>query len=505
MKNNIKSFQSLAALSVLSVLVAACGGGDGGAAPAPVPAPPPAAGPGPAPSPAPALPAGVADAACGSNGRMVIAAGAIDGVDEARAAQALSTGKLMVYGTIDNPTGTADIQARYWSAMRLNEDCSVDTGYANHGRAFHAVSNPAYQVQDIHQVVSAPDGSAHLFGVSEQTFVSGGTSYPIQPAATMVRLLADGSLDTAVGTSVQFQTRPDSPYPADLETVAATPLPDGRWLTLAQGGTRSAWTLTRLMADGKVDETFASGGRLAVTDAATSAYPSTVNSTLTGIATDRAGKILISGVFNTAGHYVCPAVMRLNADGSLDASFGVSGVTVGECDNVEARTRIKVLDSGKILVASTGLVPGRFQGVTVRRLNADGALDLSYGTGGIARVDLDDGIAPDCDKSAYQDKLHWAFDTTGNVYVGGTMYCLTSRNAQGLGKRWHGGVARLTVDGALDTGFGTRGRFNTLERSEGQDEVLQGLAVTADAKLVIVSTARKEARSPSTWVVYRVK
>jgi len=502
MKTRLKSNRALAALTALSALVAACGGGDGGTAPSS----PPVAAPAPAPGPGPAvLPAGVADGGCGTGGRATIAAGAIAGVDEARAAQALAGGKLMLYGTIDNPTGTVDIQARYWSAMRLNEDCSVDTGYANHGRAYHAVSNPAYQVQDIHQVVSGPDGAAHLFGVSSQTYTAGTTSFPTQPAATMVRLQADGALDPSVATT-HFQTNPASPYPDSISTVAATPLPDGGWLSLIQGGARSSWSLLRLKADGSLDTRFAVGGQLAVPDPAHSPYPSTFNSKLSGIATDASGRILVSGTFNTAGSYVCPAVMRLKADGSLDTGFGVAGVTTGECGSVDARTRVKVLDSGKILVASVGDVPGRYMGITVRRLNDDGALDLSYGVGGTARVDLDEGIAPGCDKSAYdKDRVSWAFDAVGNTYVGGTMYCLTSHDPDGLGTRWHGGVARLSADGVLDPSFGDRGRYNTLARAAGQDEVLRGLAFTADAKLVLFSTARKDGNSPSTWVVDRVR
>lgn len=122
-------------------------------------------------------------------------------------------------------------------------------------------------------------------------------------------------------------------------------------------------------------------------------------------------------------------VARL-AGGRFDSSFGRSGVVqlpvAGPGD--AQLTGAVVLADGRVVVA--GHVAGH---PVVMRLTAEGALDTTFGQGGVAR---------DVVRSATVEDL--AVSPSGGLLIAG------QRDA-----RWY--VARLDADGALDRGFGDGG------------------------------------------------
>ena len=93
------------------------------------------------------------------------------------------------------------------------------------------------------------------------------------------------------------------------------------------------------------------------------------------------GKILVTGR-STSNVYYDVAVARLNANGLLDASFGTNGKVLvdvqGESD--EART-ITLQNDGKIIIAGLSSTATAGNALALR-LNADGSLDNSFGTNG---------------------------------------------------------------------------------------------------------------------------
>ncbi|MGI8641788.1 MAG: delta-60 repeat domain-containing protein [Pyrinomonadaceae bacterium] len=93
------------------------------------------------------------------------------------------------------------------------------------------------------------------------------------------------------------------------------------------------------------------------------------------------GKILIAGIFNTRGAVFRRNVVRLNSDGSLDATFnfeitGLSGAVI---------LCMKLQPDGKILV---GGVFGNPRSIV--RLNVDGSLDAAFGISGIDAYEVSD-------------------------------------------------------------------------------------------------------------------
>ena len=135
------------------------------------------------------------------------------------------------------------------------------------------------------------------------------------------------------------------------------------------------------------------------------------------------GKIVVGGSTPNG-----PALIRLNTNGALDSTFGKGGIVNNSFNNVlGVIVGIAIQPDGKILA----FVPG-FEGGAVGRFNTDGTLDTSFGTGGfaISRA-LDSGPAV---RSAL------ALQTDGKILVTGA-----------------GLIGRYTSEGQPDTTFGSSG------------------------------------------------
>jgi uncharacterized delta-60 repeat protein len=81
------------------------------------------------------------------------------------------------------------------------------------------------------------------------------------------------------------------------------------------------------------------------------------------------------------------ALVRYNADGTMDTHFGNGGVVLthfGQAGAQDGATAVTILASGKILVAGGVDTKGTTSFFTVARYNADGSLDMTFGTGGLA-------------------------------------------------------------------------------------------------------------------------
>ena len=100
---------------------------------------------------------------------------------------------------------------------------------------------------------------------------------------------------------------------------------------------------------------------------------------VTAIETQPDGKVLVAGEFTTRGAVLRNDMIRLNADGTLDATFDIgTGISQPSLINF-----IKVQPDGKILIA--GYI-NQINGTFVRsilRLNPNGAIDATFNLSGI--------------------------------------------------------------------------------------------------------------------------
>ncbi len=296
-------------------------------------------------------------------------------------------------------------------------------------------------------VASAPGGKLVVAGVVASSSGQDTTGF-------VLRLDADGSLDTSFGSSGELDySLDDGPLPFDpssegyFEPSAVAVSADG---VIAIGGlygpmdvplgyVETSPVFVQVTADGRLDPSFGpdGDGKAVLNDF----------SIFSLVDVAYAGDQIVAGA-NTVGTLAAPSggvdLFRLDTDGSPDTTFGDHGmtpVTFGASATLGALT---VDPQGRLLVAGIGVV---FNGTEqyVARVNASGQLDVTFGTsdGGLIVQPLTDNPG---DGFATTDALALQPDgriSVANQRVDGTIYLI-----------------QLTPDGALDTtqadgGFGT--------------------------------------------------
>jgi uncharacterized delta-60 repeat protein len=182
------------------------------------------------------------------------------------------------------------------------------------------------------------------------------------------------------------------------------------------------------------------------------------------------------------------SLAQLTATGALDPSFGTGGIAQLTLPAALSPIRLLRAADGKLLLvgsaaSTTPFAPGL---ISVVRLSADGRLDPSFGSGGIASTTVE--------ATGYRGAAALAPD--GDLVVAGA----TGREsaaiahdpyASGLFK-WV--VARLTTTGTLDPTFGTAG----LATLPGGSADMRGIAVSplADGSILALGLARIGTGSP---------
>src|SRR3954470_24292202 len=225
--------------------------------------------------------------------------------------------------------------------------------------------------------------------------------------------------------------------------------PNGRVVAAGGGGPASSFCVVRLRsANGTLDPTFGSGGKRVIDFG-------TDDESVYGAALQPDGKIVLAG-----DSRLQPAVVRLKANGALDPSFDGDGRKLFSWGPIGRVTAVVVAPNGKILLGGfSGPEGGNIQ---VARLNANGGLDTTFGTGGKATVDFGG------DDFAFA----MARQANGRILVAGRS------SASGAV------VARLRANGALDPDFDGDGRV-TLPGGGSLSAVL----VQPDRKIVVAGNA----------------
>jgi uncharacterized delta-60 repeat protein len=174
--------------------------------------------------------------------------------------------------------------------------------------------------------------------------------------------------------------------------------------------------IVRVLPNGYQDPTFLAAPNSGANDfiAALALYPA---------GSTNFGKILIGGNFTSFNGNSVHRIARLNSDGSLDTTFnpglGANGMVWS----------IALQSNGQIILGGDFTMVNGINLNNVARLNADGSVDTSFNP----------GVGPDGTVNAV------ALDAVGNVIIGGSFDTVSGVNC--------GGVARLSVNGTLDTTF----------------------------------------------------
>jgi uncharacterized delta-60 repeat protein len=278
--------------------------------------------------------------------------------------------------------------------------------------AFHPESNTN---GGVHALAMQGDGRILVAG-SFNTWAG-------QPFANVVRLHADGALDSSFNARIR---------PGSLYVLALAAQADGRILIVGDftiDGGESRTNIARLNSDGTVDATFC----------ADPTYR------MFAVLVQADGKILVAG----------DTVRRLNPDGTPDAGFtpvnasapegGAAGVMALQAD-------------GKILLGGDFWYLNDFARPYLARLNADGTPDVTFTP----------TVAGHCCVPVHS----LALQADGKVLVGGYFTYANEQRRDSL--------ARLHPDGTLEAGFdptATAGGFG--------DVAVYSTAVQPDGKVLV--------------------
>jgi uncharacterized delta-60 repeat protein len=193
------------------------------------------------------------------------------------------------------------------------------------------------------------------------------------PGMAVYRLLLSGAPDPTFGAGGAVSV----PLPDRGGLQAVTVLPDGKIVAAEVGA--ATLQVVRLLVDGSLDASFGSSGVLGVPVACLQAA---VRCSLSDLAIESDGKIVLAGTTAPVGQLGAALLMRVTALGGLDPSFGNLGVVTlsGLGPGVPAEFRsVRVQPEGKIVAGGLSGAVGASSFV-LARYTASGTLDTSFGS-----------------------------------------------------------------------------------------------------------------------------
>jgi uncharacterized delta-60 repeat protein len=394
-----------------------------------------------------------------------------------------SDGKLLVLSMRGHYLG-------YPSLARYNTDGTLDASFGTAGRV-----QPEDPEQQFSSFFLRPDGSILLVG-------------SVIRGVRLRRLLPNGALDPSFGDgtgertlslcSAQPEATGCSFYPAQVEI-----LPDGKLLALVSPVQMYTRALLRFDADGRIDPSFGDSGIVELGTANPGGFQP-----FDSMQVQRDGKILVLQGGPSYEH----VLLRRNADGSPDVSFGDGGRVVVPTVTVSPGYFSGVFQSiieqpdGRLVVAGVAddstLIPNFLAagatGLQIVRLTATGAPDPTFGTnGGVLLRALYNGMTKDF--RATDPDPRWAsanFSGLSNDYPPrpGVRAVLDAQGrlvvaadvAPSFGEvepdRRDLVLYRLGADGGLDTSFGRTGLVQTSFRSA---DYLGDVVLRPNGKLLV--------------------
>ena len=281
----------------------------------------------------------------------------------------------------------------------------------------------------------------------------------------LARLNPDGSVDTTFGDGGRVETKIDE---TDVAVHQILTTSDGKTLALVKD------LVVEYNGDGSVNKHFAGSGVLNPS----LAFPV---SGLGDGAIQADGKIVLVGTFLKKGEDDGLILMRFNADGSSDKSFGVGGEAAIAFDGFYGSAP-HIQRDGKILVAADDANGPRTDTVIAPphvhlyafRFDADGRIDRTYGHRGHTEL----SVKTDPNNSDFANRPQ-VYDFTLDSHAGGYMIF----NGSGDDRM----VVKFDSAGQIDRRFGDHGYADVGVFAEADEEGLNTILSAPDGTLLVTS------------------
>ena len=305
-------------------------------------------------------------------------------------------GMIVLAGSYPVQSGKNMPYVKELALVRFNANGTLDTTFGSGGEVLSSfsvgVTNLGFLGGGV--VVTSTGQIVECGAVGN---ASGAPAYTV-----LARFNANGTLDTTFGQGGKVIT----PGPGANNLIQE---PDGR--LVAPASTSSGGAVLRFNANGALDTTFGSGGIVinSASDCAGAAvYPAA------GTAND--GKILVVGPASNGGW----EVTRYNPDGTLDSTFGGSGMVNTQTGSYTARG-VALQADGRAVVTGDGFILVRY--------NTDGSLDGTFGSGGIVTTSFPGTT------SGNNTFLNVVLAPNGDIVAGGQVSTKWVRRDSSAGRR----------------------------------------------------------------------
>ena len=296
----------------------------------------------------------------------------------------------------------------------FSQDGSPDLSFGNDGVIEHDLNGGEESLYDSDQGISG-------------RIVAVGINYDPNSGVTKNFIAAfneDGSFDTAFNQNGFLLVDE-----ANSGTFYDVQVQDDNKI-LVGSGSSSNYKISRYLDDGNLDASFANNGVLT---------PLTSGETGRSFVLGPNGNILISGK-NGSLNIV---LKQFLANGTLDPSFGVNGVTIIVLAGISSLSvrSLRLQENGSIIV-SCSFRENAISSNNVVRFLSNGDIDTSYGLNGIALVPVDEEFS--CTSLPFQD----GSVLSSCLYYDWLLEILVRK------------VTKLSPNGSLDTNFGAGGHLN---------------------------------------------
>lgn len=373
----------------------------------------------------------------------------------------LRDGNIVAAGTFTTSGGAATN-----GLVRLRPDGATDFRYpTDTGAQVHAVGawpdgsvTAAMTIGSLNRVCIFPlagpqqsfpiTGTVHSLAVQGDGMVMAGGNFTAaagQPRSNLFRYSRTGNLDAlatlAAGEVHCIAIQQDGKIAAG-----------GNFTTIG-GVTRNR--LARMYPDGKMDRDFNPGSN---------AFALSGNGNLNLVAQQPDSLLLAGGFQHTLADQTRIGLGRLYMDGTLDAPFNPNA---GPPQNVPSVDCAVVQEDGKIIVGGQFTSIGGLSRQKIARLNPDGTADAAF--------------SADLSSAAPAMVRALAIQKDGKILVGGRF--------DQIGSVTKSGIARLNVDGSVDTSFGIS-----------INQVVETIAVQGDGKILYGGSLGTGSGPPGSYI-----
>lgn len=299
--------------------------------------------------------------------------------------------------------------------------------------------------------VASDTGRSIAVQADGRIVVAGQSSNGSNDDFSLVRYNSDGTLDTSFGGGDGIVTTAIGA--ADDQAFGVALQGDGHIVVVgySSNGSNSDFALVRYTSNGSLDTSFGGGDGIVTTNIGAGTNDYAVDMALHGD-----GRIVVAGysLNGTVGDF---ALVRYNSNGSLDASFGDNGIITTDIGTVtdDRASSVALQGDGRVVVAGRTF-PFDKNHFALVRYNANGTLDTSFGGGDgivITPVGTTDDAAYDVVLQA-DGRIVVAGSSSNGGYNDFALVCYTTDGTLDPSFGGGDGIVTTQIGTSVDHGYG---------------------------------------------------